>query len=318
MSKRTAGIYAFGHFLVDFFCAYLLFSQQPEPILFVIYNFCAFALQMPIGLLADMTGCNRNYSALGSFLVMLGLLPFPILARVLLVGVGNACYHVGGGREALLADQKMIGLGLFVSPGAIGIFLGTTLSGVSLLSILGPILLLALAALIFLFCTYERRTYDPKKPHIGNAVLMFLVVILRSLVGMCLETPWKVGIFVACGAVAAAAGKFLGGLVADQFGGKRTGVISLVLAAILFCVPNSAVSGILGFLLFNMTMPITLKKAALATPGSEGFSFGLLTFALFLGYLPTTSAFSLSPVIGAALSILSAVLLCLAREEPHG
>lgn len=315
MKKYSAFIYAFGHFLVDFFCAYLLISQQPEPILFVLYNFCAFALQMPIGLAADMTGCNRNYSILGTFLVLMGLLPFPMLARILLIGIGNACYHVGGGREALMTEQKMVGLGLFVSPGAIGIYLGSALASVALLGIVGPMFLLALALLIYFFCTNERRILTPSKPHVGNAALMFLVVILRSLVGMCLQTPWKVGIFVACGAIAAATGKFFGGFIADRFGWKRTGAISLIMAAVLFCLPNIAIAGILGCLLFNMTMPITLKKAALATPGSEGFSFGLLTFALFLGYLPTTADFTLSPIFGAALALLSALLLCMAREE---
>ena len=53
---RTAA-YAVCHFLVDFSCAYLLFSTLAgrmggaEQLL--VYNFCAFALQMPLGLLAD-------------------------------------------------------------------------------------------------------------------------------------------------------------------------------------------------------------------------------------------------------------------------
>ena len=60
MKKRTITIYALGHFLVDFSCAYLLISSKPSPWLYVIYNFCAFALQMPIGLLADLTGYHQH------------------------------------------------------------------------------------------------------------------------------------------------------------------------------------------------------------------------------------------------------------------
>ena len=38
--------------------------------------------------------------------------------------------------------------------------------------------------------------------------------------------------------------------------------------------------------LFNMTMPVTLHRAAMLLPGHRGFAFGLLTFGLFLGFLP--------------------------------
>lgn len=315
MRKRSAAVYAFGHFLVDFSCAYLMISTQPSGWLFITYNFCAFALQMPIGLLADITGRNRSYALAGIALAASALLPLPIALRVLLAGVGNACYHVGGGRDALLTDNKLTGLGLFVSPGAIGIYLGTVLAGISWLSIVVLSALLLTGIGVFLVCSGEQKTTKPEKPHIGNAWLMFLVVVLRSLVGMCMENPWKIGIFVACGAVAAAAGKFLGGFTGDKLGSKRTGVFSLILAAVLFCLPNSTVAGILGCVLFNMTMPITLKNAALALPGYEGFSFGLLTFALFLGYLPTTVGVTVSPYIGALLALVSALLLVLYREK---
>ena len=35
-----------------------------------------------------------------------------------------------------------------------------------------------------------------------------------------------------------------------------------------------------------MTMPMTLWAAAQLLQGAKGFGFGLLTFALFVGYLP--------------------------------
>ena len=42
-----------------------------------------------------------------------------------------------------------------------------------------------------------------------------------------------------------------------------------------------------------MTMPITLWAAARLMPGGKGFAFGLLTFALFLGYIPTALGLTL-------------------------
>ena len=63
-----------------------------------------------------------------------------------------------------------------------------------------------------------------------------------------------------------------------------------------------------------MSMPITLRGAADALPGMPGFSFGLLTFALFLGFLPTwlgipgpAEGWFLS--LGAALSLALMVLV---------
>ena len=48
---------AIGHFLVDFACATFLLRHNGETIwwmeLLIFYNFCAFALQMPMGILVD-------------------------------------------------------------------------------------------------------------------------------------------------------------------------------------------------------------------------------------------------------------------------
>ncbi|MFR6332297.1 MAG: hypothetical protein ACLUOI_28215 [Eisenbergiella sp.] len=50
-------LYSLAHFLVDFLCAYMIFRKTRESTLFytglLLYNFCAFAVQMPLGILAD-------------------------------------------------------------------------------------------------------------------------------------------------------------------------------------------------------------------------------------------------------------------------
>ncbi len=148
-----------------------------------------------------------------------------------------------------------------------------------------------------------------QKSRPSMAAWMFLVVILRSLVGMCMDTPWKTGAFAVIAAVACAAGKALGGAAGDLWGGRKAGAVSLILAAILFCFPNWGAAGCLGVLAFNMTMPITLRYAADALPGREGFAFGLLTFGLFLGYLPAQFGGNLSSYAAAGLSVLSAGIL---------
>ena len=92
-------------------------------------------------------------------------------------------------------------------------------------------------------------------------------------------------------------------------------MVSLVLAALLFLLPDAGFAGVLGVLLFNMTMPITLRQACKAVPGMEGFGFGLLTFGLFLGYIPSAFGISFAPWIGALLSLGCAGLLWLDKGD---
>ncbi len=316
--RAAAAVYAAGHFLIDFSCALVILSLGSGPWHFFAYNFCAFAMQMPVGLLADIFGRNRRFALTGICLVLLSVLPLGPWIRVICAGIGNACYHVGGGREALLDRKGLTGLGIFVSPGAIGIFLGAMLSG-NTYAVRAAVLGLILCGILILRLCGSAAEVDPKgKPSPRIAALMFLVVILRSLVGLCMENPWKIGLYVTFGAIAGAFGKALGGIAADRLGAKRVGVVSLLLAAVLFCLPDVGIAGVLGCLLFNMTMPITLGRAADACPGYEGFSFGLLTFGLFLGYVPSFLGIRISPYLGAVLAVISAVLLALDREDGHG
>ena len=63
-------IYSFAHFAVDLGCAFAMFSAcESTPIHFLLYNFCAFAMQMPLGLLADAWGKNRRFAVAGALLV---------------------------------------------------------------------------------------------------------------------------------------------------------------------------------------------------------------------------------------------------------
>jgi hypothetical protein len=64
---RGVAIYSCAHFIVDFACAYLMFSRisaSPRWYLCVlIYNFCAFAMQAPIGVIADRLNKNSLLAA---------------------------------------------------------------------------------------------------------------------------------------------------------------------------------------------------------------------------------------------------------------
>ena len=81
----------------------------------------------------------------------------------------------------------------------------------------------------------------------------------------------------------------------DRLGAKTASVYTLVTAAVLYLFSGHPIPGILAVFLFNMTMPVTLWAVAQITPGMKGFTFGLLTFGLFIGYLP--SAFGLPSLL---------------------
>ena len=97
---------------------------------------------------------------------------------------------------------------------------------------------------------------------------------------------WKTEIWSDIAVTAVVLGKTAGGFLADRVGLFRAAAGSLILAATLFCFGDSPLPGVLALFLFNMTMPITLFALARKMPGCKGFSFGILTFALFLGFLP--------------------------------
>ncbi len=327
-TRRRTAVYAAGHFLVDFACALAMFrfarqtAAWQEAVL--LYNFCAFALQMPFGLLADRWGHGRFFAAGGCLLVSVAyLLPAAPLLMSVAAGIGNALFHIGGGLDTLHTSEGRAGLlGIFVSPGAFGLFLGAILGKGSAPAVFVPLLLLLAAAAILLLCGgigYAPFFLDLSRAGALAGFSLFLVVCLRSYAGFLFAFPWKTGALAWVFTLCVVLGKTAGGLLYDRIGSRQTSVISLGLAAALFLLSGNPLCGCAAVLLFNMTMPVTLRAAADWMPGAKGFSFGLLTFALFLGFLP--SYLGLPGVSAgwmyAALAVLSLTLLLPAlKKEP--
>ena len=165
-------LYSLAHFWVDLSCALLAFrslSASPDfALCLLLYNFCAFALQMPLGLLADRLDRNGAVAAAGCALVALAYaVPLPLAAAVT-AGVGNALFHLGGGIDTLNTGlDRSAALGIFVSPGAVGLFLGTLWGrGDAAPLWAGPVGLLLLAGAILWLC---RRTFGSLRS--GNVPL---------------------------------------------------------------------------------------------------------------------------------------------------
>ncbi|MCF2616807.1 hypothetical protein JQM68_06320 [Oscillibacter valericigenes] len=321
--RRTLAACCAAHFLVDFACAFLVFrflGRSGElSALLLAYNFCAFAVQMPLGLLADRWDRDGTLAAAGVLTVAMAyaLTAFPWLAA-LAAGLGNAAFHVGAGLETLSVSRKKAGpLGLFVSPGAVGLFCGTVLGKGGAFPAWIAVILLLLAAAALLLTKTPRPVAEtsPELPPfrtVGLPLLALLgVVILRSWVGMGLTFPWKgEGHWAAVLVLALAAGKAAGGYLADRFGFRKTAAVSLALSAVLLLLaPVHPMAGTAAIFLFNMTMPLTLWASARQLPSFRGFAFGLLTFGLFMGFLPAAFGVGLSAPMAAAGALASLALL---------
>lgn len=301
--RTTLAVCSAAHFLVDFSCAFLLFHRFQGGLgwaeLLVAYNLCAFAVQMPLGVLADRWNRDLVLAAVGCGLVGAAYLGLPAWPAAVLAGLGNAAFHVGAGLEVFNAAGRRAGpLGVFVSPGAMGLYAGTLLGKSELLPAPAPLMAMALAGACLLAVSrmsHSGWTTENPAPALpaGKGIALpllalFAVVVLRSFVGMNLAFPWRGedawALVLTC---ALALGKAAGGFLADRFGAENTAAVSLALCAIFLLAGNSPLCGVAAVLLFNMTMPLTLWAAALLLPSARGFAFGLLTFGLFLGFLPS-------------------------------
>ena len=129
------GIYGLIHMAVDLSCAFLMYAfvvgGEHWYIWLLAYNFCAFALQMPIGAGADRLDRNSLVATGGCGGVLCGLVlamaGMPSMASVI-AGIGNACFHVGGGIDVMnRSGNRAALLGMFVAPGALGIVLGSSI-----------------------------------------------------------------------------------------------------------------------------------------------------------------------------------------------
>ncbi len=285
-------LYSATHFFVDLCSALLIFrycNGGDWTMILLLYNFCAFALQLPFGILADRLDRNAGVAGVGMMLTALAFLSGGHLWGVILCGCGNALFHIGGGIEILNRSvHKAVRLGIFVAPGALGLYIGTQLGQGSLPLWFLPLLLGAFGLFLLLIDRKPSGNTLPELPRLSPALLsLFGVVVLRSYLGFCMVFSWNDGIrtgLLLTGVIVL--GKIAGGWLLDRLGYLPAALLSLLPAAGLLLFPQWMVFGLFGVFFFQMTMPMTLWTAAKACPGAKGFSFGLLTFALFLGFLP--------------------------------
>ncbi|MBQ9910340.1 MAG: hypothetical protein IJM50_02465 [Lachnospiraceae bacterium] len=352
--------YAVLHFMTDGLCAFAMYSRfRPDAqwMLFIlIYDFCAFVLQLPFGALMDrlkerLPGKEERLpfacAMCGALLTVAGMFTHPAV-----LGLGNALFHVGGGVGTIAEDRKKdlrgAALGIFVAPGAMGLFLGTFFgNGVQKMPVtLIMLIMTAVYLSLFLFfgtllkkregridgeCADDLTAEEEGKAFtelpasdagitgkklvsaIIAAAFCFIVVMLRSYAGIAIGFSWRSGFWdgFIC-TLAIVLGKMAGGFLTARFGISKVMTATLIPAALCYFFSFEPAAGVAALFLFNMTMPVTLYMIADRFRGLEGFSFGLLTAALFLGIVPGFAG--MQPILpgqllGPAICLVSLALL---------
>lgn len=334
--KNLVPTYAFCHCAVDFCCvATVVCIAVPalgaDALLtgaaaVVLYDMLAFALQMPIGAALDSRENGVRTALISYALVALGavvaFLPVTttIIAGVVLVALGNAFFHCAGGLDVLRSPQGTYApSGLFICTGAFGVYFGMRAGDT-----FGSLLIVAILVLMAVSFLLTMRMAEGlgtstgslfiKAPELSPTalvavILLALTVALRSYTGLVMAFPWKGDFPLALALICAVVcGKALGGIICDRIGPERTSIISLGVAAPIFLLSFAyPTAGLLATLLFNFTMPITLVAIAELMPANRGFAFGIASFSLAIGAIPTFIA--AQNVNATALAVLSLISL---------
>ena len=299
-------IYSLCHFIVDFVCAIFILGKLPyitntNDILIVaiiIYNFFAFAFQVPLGYILDKFKIYRYIAIMGMCLIgFCYLINYDnafILATI--IGIGNALFHLEGGVNIYsVSERKAFLNGLFVAPGALGIFLGTTFHDELIITYLPIILIIVAMILLSLVQTKEidKRLEENRKCDFNNynialiVILIGISIIVRSIGGSDIIYTWKNGFVLGLiYAISIVIGKAFGGLLADKFGLMKVALLSLTCSALCLMLGyNIHIFAYVGILLFNVPMSITLTILENTLSKKIACAVGLNTMFLFIGFL---------------------------------
>lgn len=322
-------LYGTAHLVVDAICAAVVFriaSAENTPAdgfvgVILLYHALAFGLQAVFGIAVDVTRMPRLAAVLGCLVTASALVcPSIPLLGIVLSGIGNAMFHVGGGYISLrITPQRATVPGLFVAPGSLGLLLGAILGTTGKLD---PIVLLPIALVLCVLMALSpvlaaepvprRNSSSGRREFVLGCIL--LAIGIRSLLGFLLVFSWESqAVLLVVLTLATVAGKALGGVLADRWGWMQVAVGSAIAALpFLACASTYPVLLIPGMLLVNLGMPVTLAAMAEALPGYPGFAFGLTCLAVLIGGLP--------PLLGAPVKdpasislmvlLLSAALYC--------
>jgi MFS transporter, FSR family, fosmidomycin resistance protein len=265
------------------------------------YQLLAFATQPIVGLIIDRHHRARSGVILSLLATAVGLLCRSISPSltILLAGFGSAAFHVSAGSiVAVTAKKSIVPFGWFTAPGVVGLALGGTLA---LNTSTDSYILIALTAIAFLLHLQlppqSSLEPQPDRPESGKlaiplagkegiGLLLLGAIAVRSLVWNLVDavhqSDRQLLLYLA---LAAGAGKIVGGILAERIGWRQWGTIALISAAICLNYGSQRLELLLlGVALLQSVTPLALAATISLCPGLPATGSGLaLGLAIAIG-----------------------------------
>lgn len=332
---KTVSILGLTHLFIDAACIFVLyFSIIQNNIesnfaitMIVLYNILAFGLQSIIGDFFDKNNKPKLCTIIGCILTAVSVLFWQnLFFATILAGLGNAFFHVGGGIICLKqSNGKATIPGIYVAPGALGLFIGALAAKSGLIPpyIFTTILIICVVLIQNLEYKIQPLQENNQKQINGFLLIincLLLAIVIRSFIGFSITLDWKSNLLLSLFlTLAVVGGKMIGGIIADKFGWMKITILALLISSPLIAFGiNYPILFIIGTFFFNFTMPVTLTAISNIMKGREGFAFGLTTLALIVGGFPIFNGVTMNnnnANIIFIIIIISAILIYLGLKR---
>ena len=296
----------------------------------LLYNLVAFGLQPLAGMLFDRIRQPKHGAAVGLLITVTGLLitPLNLNIAIMLIGIGSACLHAGGGSVAITSTPgKASAAGVFAAFGVIGLTVGG-MASINYSDIAENILILLLIILATIIWVVPHvsselveRTSSPMP--VSLLIIFFLVIAIALRSTVWVGTQIRVERYTSAAlwlAIAAGTGKLVGGFAADRWGWKRWGLVVLAGAGVLLVFSDfSLLALMVGALLLQSVTPLSIAAVGRSLPKSPALAASLaLGTAIIAGGLPFFFLKSgwFEPVILAITLLISTLLYWYVLKKP--
>ena len=277
-------IFTILHPLVDALSVSVLWLGTQEWQAFFAYNFCAFALQLPLGIILDawpqtVKGAFAAGVATvigGGILVLCGHSEIPVICFCCL---GNALFHLTAGKLVLdQTDGRSGPVGLFISTGALGLFAGKMLApdyGTITLPLLAGLLLMGgVVALRQVPFAVARSCHMHNVSAMGWCMTCALLAFIawRSWIALTAQPGGGSIAILLAGAVATWTGKASGGYLGERLGNWQI-VAASALGSLLLWMgvgPSSSLAWIAAIFLAQLAAGPALSLVYAATGRASG------------------------------------------------
>jgi FSR family fosmidomycin resistance protein-like MFS transporter len=296
-------ILAINHGLIDFISGFLLtnislnIDLKEAFFLVMLYNFIAFFLQLPFGIIADKIKLFKSLLILSLILLNTAfIVSSNNLLSVILAGIGSCIFHVIAGKYALkLMPDKAKNVGIFASTGIIGLSLGAYLAFLKT-SVFLPIIILSFIVFLILLSIGEKENevFNIKKDQINNNFNLLTIIFLTLAISIN-SVVWNIYQTIHYGnfllllwiGLSAGIGKITGSFIADKIGWEKYSIIAIPLSLISLLVFKNITSFLIGIALLQSITAIGVSAMYNLMPEKPATASGLtLGFALAISGIP--------------------------------